>query len=95
MCDHKPRRHNLVPNAISWKMVALVAVMMALLSRVETDFIARVLEQSKDDAVYQRLRQHQMVSCDGINWRMENDFLFAQSIRLGINFGEMFMMPTG
>jgi len=34
-----------------------MTVMLASLSLVETDFTARVLEQSKDDAVYQRLWQ--------------------------------------
>jgi len=39
-------------DAISRKMVASVTTMLASLSRIETDFIARVLEKSKKDAVY-------------------------------------------
>ena len=50
MWGHKPRRHNLVPDAINRKMIALVMIMLATLSRIETDFIARALEQSKEDA---------------------------------------------
>jgi len=36
-------------------MVTLVIVTLGSLFKVETDFIAKVLEQSKDDAAYQHL----------------------------------------
>ena len=39
-------------DAISRKMVASVTTVLALLPRIETDFIARVLEQSKDDVAH-------------------------------------------
>jgi len=55
--EHKPGRHNLVSDAISRKMLDLVAAMMTSLFRVETDFTSNILEHSKDDAVSQWLRQ--------------------------------------
>ena len=53
--EHKHGRHNLVSDAISWKMVTSMTTILASLSRIETNFTARVLEQSEDDAAYQHL----------------------------------------
>lgn len=42
--ENKPRRHNFVPDAISWKMATSVTAMLASLSTIETNFTARVLK---------------------------------------------------
>ena len=57
-------------------MIASVTVMVASLSRIETDFAARVLEQSKEDVVYQRLHQQVLDGTVRRYW-LENDLLFA------------------
>jgi len=55
--EHKARWHNLVADAISWKMIASATIILASMSRIETNFAARMLEQSKEDTMYQRLHQ--------------------------------------
>ena len=70
--------------AISRKMVTLVTTMLASLSRIKTNFAAKVLEQSKDDAVYRHLRQQVL---NGIVWWywLVNDFLLAKARRLYVS----------
>ena len=69
-------------------MMASVTVMVASLSRIEYDFVARVLEQSKEDVVYQRLRQQVLDGTVRRYW-LENDLLFAQGHRLYVPAGHL------
>jgi len=61
---------------INGKIIASTTVIIASLFRIETDFIARGLEQSKEDTVYQRLRQQVLDGTVHRHW-LENDLLFV------------------
>jgi len=50
--EHKPGRHNQVDDALSRKQVDVV---VAALSWVETDFLDRIRELSKNDTTYLKL----------------------------------------
>lgn len=52
--EHRPGRHNQVADALSRK---LVQEMVAALTRIETDLLARIKQESISDPTYKKLKQ--------------------------------------
>jgi hypothetical protein len=81
--EHKPGRHNQVDDALSRKQVDVVVV---ALSWVETDFLDRIRELSKNDTTYLKLADL-MKECvvRQTGWRMT--YLYGKGRRLYVPTG--------
>jgi hypothetical protein len=81
--EHKPGRHNQVADALSRKQVDEV---IAALSRIETDFLARIRELSKHDPAYMKLAVLVKEGTIRRYW-LEDGLLYAKGHRLYVPAG--------
>lgn len=81
--QHKPGRHNLVPDALSRKAQEMCAAITA----VESDFTKRVQEECKIDSEYQRLVEQVKEGSVRRYW-LEKGLLFTTGRRLYVPTGK-------
>ena len=83
--EHKPSKHNQVTDALSRKHVQEYVV---ALTRVELDFVERIKESSKLDAIYQNLVQDVSAGLVCRYW-LEDGLLYAKSGKLFVPSGKI------
>lgn len=75
--EHKPGKHNLVPDALSRRCIEVVAA----ISRLESEFLPRIKEECLKDSVYEKLRQQVKDGMVRRYW-LEDELLYAKGGRL-------------
>ena len=83
--EHKPGKHNQVSDAPSRKQVQEY---VATSTRVESDFVERIKESSKLDAIYQNLVQDVSAGLVCRYW-LEDGLLYAKSGKLFVPSGKI------